>query len=270
MMISFCSPVDLSYCAISQDYAGHLETAKRNGWCSFPGNGCTTYYYPGVDLYPLWSAPARVPVSAPHDGKIIKAGPDTRGLSYGYGFEIRISVPGEPATTFTILAHLDNNDKVYVKVGDTVKKGDILAYMDNTGFSTGKHIHWEHRVAGRATDPWKRLTTQCESEPVVVPPEEEETGQEDGEEVAIRQGLDPAVVEALKTIPWFEVTCSSLKVRGGPSRNDPEIGLLKLGEQYPFVAYFQVSEKEAWLRFGPTQHAAVIVEGHELCRLFMP
>jgi len=251
--VKFRSPVDLSYCAVSQDFAGHLETAKRKGWCSFPGAGCKTYYYPAVDLYPLWSAPVRVLISAPHDGKIIKTGPDKKGITSGYGFEIRISVPG--TNNVTILAHLDIHDEVYVKVNDTVKAGDPLAYMDNTGFSSGKHVHWEFRVNGSAVDPWPMLSAPVEDEIEVTVP---------------AQGLDPAIESALKTIPWFEVTCNSLKIRGGPSRNAPEIGLLKLGEQYPFVAYFQVSEKEAWLRFGPTQHAAVIFEGHELCRIFMP
>lgn len=41
---------------------------------------------------------------------------------------------------FSRFKHLE---KIYVKKGDILKKGHIIANMGNTGYSTGKHLHWE-------------------------------------------------------------------------------------------------------------------------------
>lgn len=41
-----------------------------------------------------------------------------------------------------------------VKVGDNVKKGDILGYMGTTGNSTGNHVHFEVRINGSTVNPY--------------------------------------------------------------------------------------------------------------------
>ena len=41
-----------------------------------------------------------------------------------------------------------------VKVGQTVKKGDILGYMGTTGNSTGNHVHFEVRINGSTVNPY--------------------------------------------------------------------------------------------------------------------
>ncbi len=43
--------------------------------------------------------------------------------------------------------------QVYVEEGDTVRKGDIVAAVGETGAATGPHLHFEIRLNGELTDP---------------------------------------------------------------------------------------------------------------------
>ena len=66
----------------------------------------------------------------------------------GYGFMVRI------AHNFgfkTVYAHLKN--KVVVRQGEFVKKGDVIGYSGNTGLSTGPHLHYEVRFADNSLNP---------------------------------------------------------------------------------------------------------------------
>jgi murein DD-endopeptidase MepM/ murein hydrolase activator NlpD len=58
-------------------------------------------------------------------------------LDHGNGFE-------------TIYAH---DQKVLVKVGDVVKKGQVIALSGSTGRSSGPHVHFEVHKNGRVVDP---------------------------------------------------------------------------------------------------------------------
>jgi murein DD-endopeptidase MepM/ murein hydrolase activator NlpD len=46
-----------------------------------------------------------------------------------------------------------HNSQVVADVGQTVKKGEVIAYMGSTGASTGSHLHYEVRVNGTAVNP---------------------------------------------------------------------------------------------------------------------
>jgi murein DD-endopeptidase MepM/ murein hydrolase activator NlpD len=37
-------------------------------------------------------------------------------------------------------------------VGQQVKQGDLVAYSDNTGLSTGAHLHWDIVIRGLNVD----------------------------------------------------------------------------------------------------------------------
>lgn len=50
----------------------------------------------------------------------------------------------------TLYAHLDS---IEVKLGDTVKKGQKIGRMGNTGNSYGAHLHWEVRFNNKHIDP---------------------------------------------------------------------------------------------------------------------
>lgn len=81
----------------------------------------------GVD----WALPTGTKIIAPHSGKILEKGYDKNG----YGRYIKI----ENDKWGSILAHLKRID---VNIGDEVSEGGHLALSNNTGFSTGPHLHW--------------------------------------------------------------------------------------------------------------------------------
>jgi murein DD-endopeptidase MepM/ murein hydrolase activator NlpD len=62
-------------------------------------------------------------------------------LDHGYGLETRYG-------------HLS---RYRVRVGDQVKRGDVVGLVGSTGRSTGYHLHYEVRVNGRLLNPLKLL-----------------------------------------------------------------------------------------------------------------
>lgn len=90
-----------------------------------------------------FSAPRNTPVYAASNGKIVRA--DSR--STGYGKHIRID---HGYGFVTLYAHLNSYN---VKRGQTVKKGDIIGFVGNTGRSKGLHLHYEVIKDGKSVNP---------------------------------------------------------------------------------------------------------------------
>lgn len=69
------------------------------------------------------------------------------GGRFGYGNLVEINHGKGYATRY------GHNREVLVKVGDMVKKGDIVAHIGSTGRSTGPHVHYEVLRNGHPVNP---------------------------------------------------------------------------------------------------------------------
>jgi len=102
--------------------------ASGYGWRSDPFTKVKKFHN-GMDF----SAPRGTPVYATGDGRVERA--DSR--STGYGNHIRVN-HGYGYTS--LYAHLY---KYNVRVGQRVKRGDVIGFVGSTGRSQGPHLHYE-------------------------------------------------------------------------------------------------------------------------------
>jgi murein DD-endopeptidase MepM/ murein hydrolase activator NlpD len=86
------------------------------------------------------------PVRATANGTVTSA-----GNNGGYGKMVEIEHRNGLSTRYAHLSAID------VRVGQTVKIGQIIGKIGSTGRSTGPHLHYETRVDGEAVDPQKYL-----------------------------------------------------------------------------------------------------------------
>lgn len=92
------------------------------------------------------------PVRAAHDGVVTFTGEDG---SAGQGVVIRTTAPDENGVYWkSIYWHLLPKS-FKVRSGQTVKTGDLLALSDNTGLSTGPHLHFGLKPMKKGENNWE-------------------------------------------------------------------------------------------------------------------
>lgn len=99
----------------------------------------TVKFHPGLDF----SAPSGTPIYATAQGVVRTAG----NLGNGYGNHVIIN-HGYQYTT--LYGHMF---RIKVRQGQSVKRGEVIGYVGNTGKSTGPHLHYEVMKGGKHLDP---------------------------------------------------------------------------------------------------------------------
>ncbi len=111
------------------------------GWRSNPFGGAPEFHQ-GLDI----AAPSGTTVTSAASGTVIMA-----QWYGGYGNYILIDHGGGYSTGY---GHLS---AIYVSVGQSVQRGQAIGAVGSTGQSTGPHLHFEVRIAGKPVDPAPRL-----------------------------------------------------------------------------------------------------------------
>jgi murein DD-endopeptidase MepM/ murein hydrolase activator NlpD len=86
------------------------------------------------------------PIHATAAGTVTSA-----GWSGGYGQMVEVDHGNGLATRYGHLSEID------VKVGQSIRIGQVVGRLGSTGRSTGPHLHYETRVDGEAVDPQRFL-----------------------------------------------------------------------------------------------------------------
>ncbi len=114
------------------------RVASGFGWRTDPFYHISELH-PGIDF----TAPMGTPIYATADGIVKNADFNTGGygnhvvLSHGFGYQ-------------TLYGHMS---RLGCRVGQKVKRGDLIGYVGSTGKSTGPHVHYEVIKNGNKIDP---------------------------------------------------------------------------------------------------------------------
>ncbi|PIR52144.1 hypothetical protein COU77_01920 [Candidatus Peregrinibacteria bacterium CG10_big_fil_rev_8_21_14_0_10_49_16] len=125
-----------------------VSAPPSGGVLQLPCGNCiyTQGYRPGhyaVDLQTKGGGP----IFASEDGTVVRS---EHGWSGGYGNVVEID---HGNGLVTLYAH---NKELYVNMGEKVRRGQVIAWMGNTGRvygATGIHVHFEVRVHGVKKNP---------------------------------------------------------------------------------------------------------------------
>ena len=122
-MANFINPIPNSYLTSPFGWRTHPVTHQKQSW------------HQGIDLAIKPNTNVKVLASA--DGKVIRVG---KLGTYGNVVMIQHKINGKRMDTN--YAHLKDGSMT-VKVNQTVKQGDVIGIMGNTGSSTAHHLHFE-------------------------------------------------------------------------------------------------------------------------------
>ncbi|MDR2654641.1 MAG: M23 family metallopeptidase [Oscillospiraceae bacterium] len=127
-----------------------VNPSGRFGWPLSGGGRITCHFWgyyghTGTDIQTFYGDS----VLAADSGVVVYTG----FQRYGYGYHVIIDHQNGFQTLY---AHCSS---IAVSVGQSVQKGQVIAYEGATGRVTGTHLHFEIRVGGRAVNAYPYLTS---------------------------------------------------------------------------------------------------------------
>ena len=131
------------------------------------------------------------PCFAVLDGVISKVSMNVPS-SKGYGSKVYITHEvldkgGKNRKIVTRYGHIEYINAEKIKVGKSIKKGDVVAHIGSQGVSTGPHLHFEVRENGKSIDPVEIFGWQFGAATDTTDPntneEESDFPQEDGDQL---------------------------------------------------------------------------------------
>lgn len=147
----------------------------------------------GID----YGVPNGTRVLAAAAGQVVRAELDTetaQNPKAGYGMHVRIQHPDH---VLTLYGHLS---ETLVRTGQMVQMGEPIGISDNTGRSTGPHLHFEVRTdvaALHAIDPAPFMTDEMPSDVALFSVQVTPDG--DGLRVRAGPGTNTGVVRSLRS-----------------------------------------------------------------------
>ena len=159
----------------------------------------------------------------------------------GYGNYVKLSHMDGSKPYFTYYAHLAS---AAVSPGQKVKAGATIGFSNNTGASTGPHLHFGVKIEGQNpaykgyVDPMPLFTT----------------GGEDGDTTPTDQFPDAVKLPNLS----FEVLSEFLNVRNGPGVEFSIVGQLQKGAK---ITGKRLQSKSVWVEYERGKWCALAFNG---------
>ncbi|MDY6862412.1 MAG: M23 family metallopeptidase [Thermodesulfobacteriota bacterium] len=101
-------------------------------------DGSSSWHHRGIDI----ANKENTKIYAPNNGKIV--------LSRSFMVHGETIIIDHGQNIFSILCHLKRRLK---KIGEYIKKGEVVGFLGQTGLSTGPHVHWSICVGEVRVDP---------------------------------------------------------------------------------------------------------------------
>jgi murein DD-endopeptidase MepM/ murein hydrolase activator NlpD len=167
----------------------------------------------------------------------------------GYGNFVKLSHMDGSKPYFTYYAHLSSTA---VTAGQKVKAGTIVGYSNNTGASTGPHLHFGVKIEGQNpafkgyVDPMLYFTAAG--------------GETPGTSTPAEQVSDAVTLPNLR----FEVTSDTLNVRNGPGIEYAIVGQLQKGAK---ITGKRLQSKSVWVEFEPGKWCALAFDGTTFAKI---
>jgi hypothetical protein len=210
---------------ITQLFGENPQIYKKWG---FPGHN-------GID----YGIPNGTPIAAAAGGTVAMVGFENGG----YGNYVKLSHSDGGKSYFTYYAHLAS---AAVAAGQKVKTGAVIGYSNNTGASTGPHLHFGLKIEGE-NPPYKGYVDPM--------PYLSADSTDSGESAVPTDFPDAAKIPSSLS---FEVLPDVLNVRNGPGVEYAIVSTLSKGK---VVSGKRLHSKSVWIEFEKGKWIALAFNG---------